>query len=823
MDDPIFTPTPEPTQTVVEAEPIILNADGLGLETYSIIQPSQQTEITFRVKTPGNTPGNQPVYLILRDEVTGLALNSESYPLQPDDSVEGQEGRFYSITLRFPMGSLIKYRYERQTDTVPVAEHISDENPVRYRLFHVEGPGTVNDVISRWTDTNLILSTGRIVGKATDVESGAPIPSLLVSAGGAQTITASDGSFLIEGLPEGIHNLVAVAMDGAYETFQQGARVASDSTTPASLQLRKSKWVDFAFVVYLPDETPPIVPVRFAGSLYQFGNTFGEMQGGLSSLATNMPILTSLQDGRYLLKTNLPVGADLRYKYTLGDGFWNAEHSFTGDFVIRQIIVPEQNAYMIDQVETWRSGNQAPISFDITAPLHTPKNDAVSIQFNPVFGWTIPIPMWSLGDNRWGYILYSPLNIPGDLFYRFCRNGQCNRADDVRTAGDNDPGFPVTIGPETQIVVDEIPDWSMLPEEMIESEIMTPTLTFNDTLAKGIELEPAYHPSYRVLIPNFLGDIHSLNPDFLVITPTWSFTRQSPPVLSPVPGTDASWFDLQDLITQADNINGNTLIFPSGKFPMPVSEWWSGAARDFSWWLVWFEQYTNFILHHADLANLHNSDGLILGGSWVNPALPSAKLDDGSSSGVPADSSERWQALIAQVRARFPGKILWALPFDQASEPPPFIDSVDGIYFLWDAALTEDLEAPVESLQAQAGDILDTQIQPLHTNYGLPVYLAISYPSAFGATTGCALTITGDCYQIQDLTTMNPNIFNLSLNPQEQVNAYTAVFNAVKDREWIQGVISRGYYPPVKLIDPGLSSHGKKLDDLIRLWFSSSP
>ncbi len=823
VEIPIFTPTPAPTQPtkIVKAAPL-LSADGLGLDNYIENLPLQETEITFRVKTPGNTPTDQPVYLIIRDEVTGLALNSESYPLQPVEAGDGQEGSFYSITLKFPMGSLIKYRYERQTETVPVAEHTSDENPVRYRLYHVEGPGTVDDVISRWTDTSFVLPTGRIIGKATDADTGAPLPSLLVTAAGAQTLTSSDGTFLLEGLPEGVHNLVAIAMDGTYRTFQQGARVAPDSTTPASLSLHKSELVEAAFVVDLPDETPPIIPIRLAGSLFQLGNTFGEMSGGMSSISTNMPILTRLPDGRYLLKTLLPSGADIRYKYTLGDGFWNSEHSKDGDFVVRHIIVPEQSFYSLDIVDTWRSGGNAPITFDITAPLHTPPTDTVSIQFNPVFGWTTPIPMWSLGDNRWAYILYSPLNLPGDLQYRFCRNGQCNRADDVRTVGEIDPGFPISLGTEPQTVVDVIPDWSMLPEEPTLTEIITPTVSFGDNVVTGIELEAAYHPSFRALIPHSLGDIHSLSPDFVIVTPTWTYTRQSPPVLAPVLGSDASWFDVIDLVTQANNINGSTLIFPAPNFSQPVDEWWATASRDFSWWLVWFEQYTNFILHHADIAGQNGVEGIIIGGPWVNPALPSARLFDGSPSGVPADSEERWRGLLANVRARFPGKIFWALTMDQTVEPPAFMDSVDGIYLLWDAALTSEMDVPVENLQAEAGGILDTQIQPLQSRFGKLLYIAVSYPSAIGSTTGCALTITGDCYPIQDLTTMSPKIYDLSLNSQEQINAYSAVFNAIYERDWINGVIARGYYAPAKLIDPGLSSHGKKLDDLIKLWFRST-
>jgi len=43
--------------------------------------------------------------------------------------------------------------------------------------------------------------------------------------------------------------------------------------------------------------------------------------------------------------------------------------------------------------------------------------------------------MWHLGEQRWAYILFSPLNVPGNISYRYCRAGQCGTADDIATPG----------------------------------------------------------------------------------------------------------------------------------------------------------------------------------------------------------------------------------------------------------------------------------------------------------------------------------------------------------------------------------------------------
>lgn len=813
---PTQTPEAAPTETVTPQPP--LTAEGLGFDQYAQPVPEEVTEITFAVMVPENTPGDS-VVLSLSDEVTGLALNTTKTLLEPVEQ-PAQPGSWFSTTLSFPVGAMVTYRYERLRGDVPIAEHISDGSAVRYRAYHVEGPGNVADVVNCWTDTPCTFQSGRIKGQILDADSGQSIPNILVLAGGLQTITASDGFFQLEGLPPGTHNLVAISMDGAYQSFQQGATVAPDSTTPAPVMMKKSTLVNIAFVVRLPEETPPIIPVRIAGNLFQLGNTFSNLAGGISSLAVNMPFLTALPDRRYYVNLQLPVGADIQYKYTLGDGFWNAEHATDGTFRLRRLIVPPQDTLVLDEVSTWRSGDQGALTFDITVPASTPSGDTVSIQFSPIFGWTVPLPMWSLGEGRWAYILFSPLNIPGDLVYRFCRNGQCGRTDDVRTAGDINPGLSVSVTDEPQILEDTILDWSMLPQKLPATSWITPTVTLDTRqLALGVELEAAYHPSYRALLPQTLGEVVDLGANWMVATPTWTFTHQNPPVLEAVTGQDATWLENLTSLTFAHDQGLKTAIFPEVRFFESKDTWWQSAGRDYGWWINWFENYRTFIIHFADLAMQTNANTLIIGGDWVLPALPMATMVDGSPSGVSTDAESQWRGLIAELRAHYSGAILWAIPADQISHTPAFFDSLDGLYILWDTPLAESSDAPVEQLAQKAGELLDASIKPLQDAYQKPIWLAVSYPAAEGSLEGCILTITGDCYPTKDLATSSSVIFNLSLNLQNQVDAYSAMLEAISIRPWISGFVSRGFYAPAKLIDPGPSIHGKPAGDYLKLWF----
>mgnify|MGYP003379933525 FL=1 len=80
------------------------------------------------------------------------------------------------------------------------------------------------------------------------------------------------------------------------------------------------------------------------------------------------------------------------------------------------------------------------------------------MQFN-TFGWMEPIPMWPLGNNRWAYKLYGPLNILGSFSYRYCRNGQCGSADDGDTVGTAPVGRQATTSILSQDIQDTVNTW----------------------------------------------------------------------------------------------------------------------------------------------------------------------------------------------------------------------------------------------------------------------------------------------------------------------------------------------------------------------------
>ncbi|MEA3351361.1 MAG: carboxypeptidase regulatory-like domain-containing protein [Chloroflexota bacterium] len=768
--------------------------------------------VTFYVQVPPNTPPDEPVLLSILDEVTGLALNAERLTMDVVD-----EGN-YVLGIPLQVGSVVKYRYSRRGDVL-AEEHVSDGRSVRYRLYHVSAPGQVHDVVTRWNDTPFEGTAGRISGRVSDAQSGAPLAGILVASGGAQTLTTSDGHFLIEGLPPGTHNLVAYAMDGSYRTFQQGAVVAAESNTPTTVQLSRAEYVDITFLIQVPDDTLPSVPLRLAGNLLQLGNTFADLSGGINTLGARMPRLSPLPDGSYGVILSLPVGADIDYKYTLGDGFWNSERANDGSFQVRHFIVPETPTLIEERVDTWHANGTTSITFDINVPENTPPDEGVSIQFHP-YGWTEPLQMWHLDGQRWAYILYSPLDLIDELGYRYCRAGQCGHADDARTPGVFSSGKVIKTSPDPMGLPDTIEAWAWLENELPSVDVTEADVQPRGSdFVAGFEIQPRYHPSWIPRFPDAFADISSKGANWVILTPSWTFTRMDPPVLELVSGQDALWPEMINMVRQAKSEDLHVALRPVPRFPTAVDAWWNAARLDFSFWISWFDQYRAFALHHADLAARSDAQTLILGGSWMAPALPGGILADGSLTNVPQDADQRYQQIIAAVREHFDGTVAWAWPYSGSmTNRPAFLNQVDQIYVLWSAPLSDDPNASSEVLQAEAERIITDEISALRTENN-EIIISLAYPSVGGAFTSCLPDPIVDCQSPEALNYPAPDLPLLELNFVEQARAYDAILAALNKFDWVKGAVSRGYYPAAILHDKSISVHGKPAAEVLGIWF----
>lgn len=744
--------------------------------------PMPVAQITFQVSLPGPLPAGVGLAITLLDEVTGLPFNAVSYPMQALDATT------YGVTLPLPIHTVIRYRYN-QIGAGQAHEDSGLDLPVRYRMLQVTNSGTVTDVIASWSNQPFAGDHGSLTGRVLDADTGAPLPDLLICFGGQQTLTDSTGSFALTYLPVGTYNLVISSLDGSYQLFQQGARIGKDQVTPVEVRLRRADMVSVTFVVTPPTNTVEGAPLRLAGNLWQLGNSFADLRGGMSGVVERMPVLTRQSDGRYSLTLSLPVGADIQYKYTLGDGFWNAEHHSDGTFRLRHLIVPAGNVVVEDMISSWQSGPGAgPILFEVTVPAETPDEELVYIQFNP-YDWTEPLPMWPMGNDRWAFRLYGPLTMMRSFTYRYCRNGQCNTADDQATPGASARGREATTSVMPQNFQDTVSRWTRL-------QAFPPTTLTGASIAGrvgfvgGVEFAPGYAPGQSAFLPGAFANVQGLGANWVVLTPTWTAANPPRAAFDPRPGSDPLWTETALHVGQARALGLNVALFPALNFPVAAEDWWRAAPRDAAWWRTWFEQYRRFAVHYADLATRHGAPALILGGEWVLPALPGGRLPDGQPSLVPAEAEALWRALIAEVRAHYAGMVWWAWPYSPGgfASAPAFLRETDGLYVL----LAPTPGAGRDAVRDQVGRILDEELLPFAAALQKPVLLAFAIPA--------------------------PEVSAAGL--QAQMDAYEGALLAVNQREWISGFVSRGYSPAV-ILHGGNSVRSTPAADLLWYWLAA--
>jgi hypothetical protein len=119
----------------------------------------------------------------------------------------------------------------------------------------------------------------------------------------------------------------------------------------------------------------------------------------------------------------------------------------------------------------------------------------------------------------------------------------------------------------------------------------------------------------------------------------------------------------------------------------------------------------------------------------------------------------------------------------------------------------------------EAGRLLDSGLLPFMQGLNKPIILGVAYPSAEGAATACIVGTDGGCLPFATLNRPEPIVNTVQIDLGEQEEIYAAMLDAVNTRPWINGLVSRGYYPPTSLQDYSSSVRGKPAETVLRYWF----
>ena len=774
------------------------------------VQKLSSSETVFEVTLPEKLVNDEIVYLEILDEVTGIALNPTRYEMQSKDD--------FTFIVRIPIvnGSSVKYRYVKRSD-VDVIELCPDGNQVHYRPYIVDHPAVINDIVSSWTKEGTVFPTGEISGFIYDDKTNLPISEIFISVNGITTSSSSDGYYQIRNIPIGEHNLVAFHPDGLYEPFQQGAVIADNAVTPASFGMDSAKIVEITFDVEVPEKTVQNAPLRFIGDFYSLGNVYAEINGGTSIVTSRAPLLENLGNRKYSITLELPSGADLRYKYSLGDGFINAEYSADGNFRTRQLIVPDKDTTIVNLIESWSSKDISPITFQVTIPSNTPASDYVSIQFNP-FMWMQPIQMWKTGEDQWSFTLYGPFEFLYNSQFRFCRNDQCGFADDASTPGFDAKGYILDLktadGPRN--IVYEVENWVGLNNISYELE-KTTKIKNNKNFLKGVEFAKNYDLKWLPFLGWGFIDAAISGANTIVFSPTWIFEQNEIPRNEYKPEINPSYQDILKIYNYAQDAGLILSLYPQPTFSdLTKGEYWANVPLTYNWWLEWFSQYERFIINYADFAQKNNIEIFIFGGDSILPALPNGRLSNGNPSNTPYDFPEKWNALIEKVRAKYSGQIIFSLPSYLAEDiDHEFLLQVDAIMVENASALTSSSSPSIDDLKYGFTQILDQSIYKVYDRFQKPIIIGIKYPSIDGSASDC-INYNNSCLELVEKRLSD----SLSIDENEQADIYTAILDTIIDREWITGVVSQGYYPAVIVKDTSISARGKSAMDVLSYYFN---
>ena len=636
---------------------------GKQLDDFSV--PLINIHFTVRLHQP--LQQEQTILIEILDEVTGLSNNSEIVELRQADELE------YAIEKSFPAGSIVKYRYIRSGDS-QTPESQPEGNPVRYRLAYISKPSQITDHIAAWQGEIQAQSSGVLSGTIQDRVTHNPLPDILVSAGGQLTFTDANGYFLIDGLPAGVHNMVAYAIDGSFQPFQQGAEIADGLTTPASIDLQAMPAVQVRFNVTPPGDARG-APIYFAGNLAQLGNTFGELSGSMSLFPKKMPLLTAHDDGSHSISLTLYAGVDLRYKFTLGDGLWNSEQDSTGETITHQLIVPNQDITIDQTIASWRTPNIEPITFEINIPPENAPPEEIFIQFR-ADDWTEPLPLWPLGGAQYLYILFSPLEDLPTVGYRFCRGSQCHLEGILST----DQGeIQVVPGGPSQRVTVSLESWEDWKPVKSEPEPVNPIpLPSNPSnYATIIELTPEMAAAWEVYAPVGLSTLAQSGTSSVIFSPRWNL-QPGDIRLKPQLGSTPFFYWLSALLHSAKSFNLQRGIFPQIHQEGVSDAPWSTAIKTKQSRDNWQASYQQFILNYAKIAEITQTQWLIIGGDAYRSEI--------------AQDPGFWQGLLSDVHAAYQGQVLWAAHIHAEADPlPEWIDDVDGLYLMIDTPLSTSI------------------------------------------------------------------------------------------------------------------------------------
>lgn len=213
------------------------------------------------------------------------------------------------------------------------------------------------------------------------------------------------------------------------------------------------------------------------------------------------------------------------------------------------------------------------------------------------------------------------------------------------------------------------------------------------------------------------------------------------------------------------------------------------------YWDKWFQSYTNFMLHYAELAEELGCEMLCVGCEMVKTE----------------SQTEHWTALIAKIRAIYTGKLIYNANHGKEDNVEWF-DLVDLIGLSAYYPVADGPGANAESMLARWNEV-KPKLRGLHERFKKPiVFVEIGCRPA----SGCA-AMPWDFEHT-----------HLPFDEEEQANFYQSALEAFWEEPWFAGYFwwdwKAKLYPREEAhLDLDFNIYGKKAEGVLREWYSKQP
>ncbi len=209
-------------------------------------------------------------------------------------------------------------------------------------------------------------------------------------------------------------------------------------------------------------------------------------------------------------------------------------------------------------------------------------------------------------------------------------------------------------------------------------------------------------------------------------------------------------------------------------------------------WDLWFENYTNWILHYARFAEEHQIEALCIGTELASTTLA---------------FPEQWESMIAKIRKVYSGKLTYAANWYKEYEHIAFWGDLDFIGIQAYFPLSNKKNPSLKDLN-NGWDKYMREMESVSRKFDKPiVFTEVGYRN------------TADAAK-EPWTWPEEMDDTVVLSDAMQTKCFTAFFNTVWNEPWFDGAFIWKWFPGTYYMTD-LGSYFEKRDSMHRVWYEN--